>query len=173
MDVKLTDLDPMAAASETMGVLPRGAFLTVKCRTHLNTMTIGWGTVGIVWSRPVFMVAVRQSRHTFKLIEQAPDFTVTVPNPGTCTQELAFCGSRSGKGLDKFAACGLRRRDSTKVQTPLIDVPGVHWECRLLLRTPMSPDLMSPDLLDFYPGKDYHTLYYGEVMACRRQSADS
>jgi len=29
-----------------------------------NVMTIGWGTMGCIWSRPVFIVLVRPSRHT-------------------------------------------------------------------------------------------------------------
>ncbi len=29
-----------------------------------NAMTIGWGTVGIIWGKPIFIVLVRPSRYT-------------------------------------------------------------------------------------------------------------
>ena len=69
-------IDYMQVAEEAMDQIRVGAFLTVKAGEALNTMTIGWATIGIVWSRPIFMVAVRLSRHTFSLIEEADDFTV-------------------------------------------------------------------------------------------------
>ena len=169
--MEIVPVDALSVACEVMEQLPRGAFLTVKCRHHVNTMTIGWGTIGVVWSRPVFVVGVRTSRYTFKLIEQAPDFTVTVPVTGSCKQELAFCGSRSGKVVNKFDACNLKVRPSEGVDTPTISIEGMHFECRTLLRTPMTPDLMAVELSDFYGAKDYHTFYYGEILGCSRQTA--
>ena len=30
-----------------------------------NVMTIGWGTIGSIWARPVFIVLVRPSRYSY------------------------------------------------------------------------------------------------------------
>ena len=168
MAKRTVPVQPTGVIDEVMEHLPRGAFLTVKYGHRLNTMTIGWGTVGILWSRPVFMVAVRDSRYTFRLIEAARDYTVSVPLSDDFRRELAFCGTRSGKDVDKFKECGLEVRDATKVETPVLDIPGLHFECRTLLRTPMSPDLMDPSLLEMYPAKDYHTFYAGDILAAYR-----
>jgi len=35
-----------------------------------NAMTIGWGTIGIIWGKPIFAVLVRPSRYTYGLIEE-------------------------------------------------------------------------------------------------------
>jgi flavin reductase (DIM6/NTAB) family NADH-FMN oxidoreductase RutF len=43
-----------------------------------NVMAIGWGTTGIIWRRPIFVVLVRPSRYTYKLIEETGEFTVTL-----------------------------------------------------------------------------------------------
>lgn len=43
-----------------------------------NAMAIGWGTVGIVWRNPIFIVLVRPSRYTYKLIEESGDFSVNI-----------------------------------------------------------------------------------------------
>jgi len=166
--MNMQDLDAGCAIPQLLELLPKGAFLTVQYGNRLNTMTIGWGAQGIIWTGPVFIVAVRNTRHTFKLIERAPDFTVSLPETDAFKKALAFCGTRSGKDVDKFAACGLSTLPARKVASPIIDLPGIHLECRILLRTPMSPELMNMELFEFYPEQDYHTLYYGRIVAAYR-----
>ena len=59
-----------------------------------NPMTIGWGTIGIIWGKPVFMVLVRPSRYTFELMEKSGEFSVNVPLH-SLNKEVAICGSKS------------------------------------------------------------------------------
>ncbi len=61
-------------ADKMLTLLPKGVFLLVKADNRINTMTIGWGTLGYMWSKPVIMVAVRYLRHTYKLLENADNF---------------------------------------------------------------------------------------------------
>ena len=118
----MLDVDYMSVAEDTINKIKRGAFLTVKSGDLLNTMTIGWATFGVVWSKPIMMVAVRSSRHTFGIIEAARDFTVTVP-AGDMHKEIAFCGSKSGRNMDKFKMCNLETTDSRQVVSPVIKYP--------------------------------------------------
>ena len=67
-----------------------------------NVMTIGWGTVGVVWGLPMFTVLVRPSRFTYQFIEDAGEFTVNVPSPDM-RAFVDFCGTRSGRDVNKFA----------------------------------------------------------------------
>ena len=94
--------DYLDNADALMARIKQGAFLTVKAGEAVNTMTIGWATIGIIWQRPIFMVAVRDSRHTFTLMEQADNFTVTVPAGSAHNKAVAFCGTKSGRDVDKF-----------------------------------------------------------------------
>ena len=52
-------VDYMTAAPRAMEQIKKGAFLTVKSSNAINTMTIGWATIGYVWRKPIKMVAVR------------------------------------------------------------------------------------------------------------------
>ena len=90
-----------------MDIIKKGAFLTVKAGSELNTMTIGWATTGHIWRKNVFMIAVRESRHTFGLIERADNFTVSVPTLDY-KKEVLFCGTKSGRDVDKFKAGDLK-----------------------------------------------------------------
>lgn len=161
----MKDVNYMAVAEEVMSQIKEGAFLTVKAGENMNTMTIGWALIGYVWRRPVFTVLVRTSRHTFGFIEKAADFTVTVPTTDM-RDALMFCGTKSGRDVDKYKACNLKLADSRKVFSPIIKTPAIHFECRILLKTPMDPTCLDQECEALYPAKDYHTLYFGEILAC-------
>jgi flavin reductase (DIM6/NTAB) family NADH-FMN oxidoreductase RutF len=162
----MADVDCMSVAGDTIDRIKGGAFLTVQSGDRLNTMTIGWATFGVVWSKPIMMVAVRSSRHTFGIIEEAKDFTVTVP-AGDMQKEIAFCGSKSGRSVDKFKICNLETAGSRKVASPVIRTRGRHYECKIIYKSAMDPAHLDRDCdSSLYPKKDYHTLYFGEIQAC-------
>ena len=160
-------LDYMAEADDIIAKIKAGAFLTVHAGDRLNTMTIGWASIGFCWRKPVFMVAVRDSRHTFGLIEKAAEYTVSVPD-GDMKKAIMYCGTKSGRDGDKLAACGLKTLDGQQVACPVIDIPGIHFECRIIYKSAMDPSHLAADLKSLYPEKDYHTLYFGEIVACYR-----
>jgi flavin reductase (DIM6/NTAB) family NADH-FMN oxidoreductase RutF len=165
-EVKMKKLKYMSMADEAMNKIRKGAFLTVQAADALNTMTIGWAMFGVVWQKPVLMVAVRDSRHTFGLMEKASDFTVTVPS-GDLSRETAFCGTKSGRDMDKFKSCTLKTANGQRVASPIIAVPGIHFECRIVYKSAMNPTHLDESYNStVYPKKDYHTLYFGEVLAC-------
>jgi len=161
----MTPVNALDIVPAVMQQLPQGAFLTVAAKRQQNVMTIGWALVGMLWQKPVLMVAVRSSRHTFGLIEAAESFTVSVPT-SDMTRALECCGTRSGRAVDKFTTCQLATRTAKKVSSPVLDLPGYHYECRRLYKSALDPKLMATDLAYLYPKKDYHTLYFGEIVAC-------
>jgi len=164
-EVQMKKLDYMAVAEKVMKQIQEGAFLTVKAGKGTNTMTIGWGLIGYAWQRPIFMVLVRTSRHTYGFIDKASDFTVTVPTTNM-RDALMFCGTKSGRDVDKYKACNLELASAKKVVSPIIKTPAIQFECRILLKTPMDPKCLDHECHGLYPAKDYHTLYFGEIVEC-------
>jgi flavin reductase (DIM6/NTAB) family NADH-FMN oxidoreductase RutF len=92
-----------------------------------NAMAIGWGQAGIVWGRPIFTVLVRPSRYTYKLIEEAGDFTVNVI-PSELKEWIRYCGTVSGRDHDKFQEKGMTAVPSSKVKSPWIKESLLHYE---------------------------------------------
>jgi flavin reductase (DIM6/NTAB) family NADH-FMN oxidoreductase RutF len=128
-----------------------------------NTMTIGWGFLGTMWSKPVFVVAVRHSRHTFKLMEESKSFTVCLPAKDM-VEALEFCGTKSGKDVDKFTKFHWTRVKGKTVDAPYIKECPVHFECRIIYKDDLLPGVLPKDIEDgVYPGKNMHMLYYGEI----------
>ena len=144
----------------------KGAFLTVKSGEKINTMTISWGNVGYEWNRPIFTILLRKSRYTHDLIENSDDFTVSIPLSKNLKNALAVCGSKSGRDIDKFKECNLTLDKSQNVDTPIIGECELHYECKIVYKQEMNPQLLSKDIVkSSYADGDYHTLYYGEIVA--------
>ena len=158
--------DYMENADQLMQKIQKGAFLTVAADNAVNTMTIGWATIGFIWQRPVFMIAVRDSRHSFNLLEKTDNFTVSIPADDSHHKAVMFCGTKSGRDYDKFKECGLQCKPAQLVQSPIIDISGVHYECRIVYKSAMDNTFLNSELERLYPQKDYHTLYFGEIVAC-------
>lgn len=134
-----------------------------------NVMTIGWGTVGTIWDRPIFVALVRPSRHTHQLLEENGDFTVNLM-PADASEAIAFCGQVSGRDQDKFAAQGLELEPSQEVKAPSLKQALLVYECRTVQKTEVDPATFDPAIKSrFYPQGNFHTIYFGQILACRAE----
>lgn len=160
----LTDVIKEAAEQLSKG----GAFLNTAFEGEKNTMTISWAAMGRIWNKPVMIVAVRYSRHSFEYIDRAGEFTVSFPASGQLAGELTICGTKSGRDIDKFTECGFEAIEAKTVAAPMIDKCRIHIECRVVYKQAMEPGNLDEGIKEtFYrPGNDYHVLYYGEVTTC-------
>lgn len=163
-------IDPFDYAGEFAKNMGRGILLTTKGATGVNTMTIGWGTVGIEWGRPIFVAYVRGSRYTHQLLSENPEFTVNCPVGDVDKSILGFCGTKSGRDLDKIAQLGLHLEEPLKISVPGIQELPLTLECKVLYRNPQPTQTIPQDILDrYYPEKngerDFHYAYYAEIVS--------
>ena len=149
-----------------MEQLGKGVFLTVKAGDEINTMTIGWGTIGLIWNKPIFQVLIRGSRYTHELLEKSNEFTISVPINQDLRQALAYCGTNSGSNIDKLKECNLTATPGKKVNAPIIGECKRHYECKVIATQKLIEENISTDIgISFYGGRDYHTIFYGEIVA--------
>jgi flavin reductase (DIM6/NTAB) family NADH-FMN oxidoreductase RutF len=127
-------------------------------------MTIGWGSVGIYWGQPIFVVPVRFSRYTFGCMEKTGDFTVNLL-PRKLRDLAGFCGTVSGRDHDKLAEAKLTAGKSQRVKSPTLEECLLTYECRVVHTNEVSSETLARDLrLSCYRQGDYHKLYYGEIV---------
>ena len=139
--------------------------VTMGADAKANVMTIGWGTMGSIWARPLFIVLVRPSRHTYSQLEQVGDFTVNVP-PRELAAAVSHCGTVSGRDHDKFQEMQLTPIPSREVRAPVIKECVVHYECRTLHRNDVAPEALVQAVRgEAYPKGDFHRIYFGEIVA--------
>ena len=134
-------------AGKILEQIGKGALLTVKADGKVNTMTIGWGTLGIEWGKPICTVFVRESRFTKGLLDKNPEFTINVPYGPYDKTILSTCGKKSGRDMDKIEALGLTLEEGVTVS-----VPGIR-EPRKIKSATVSPsisqEVMGPDAMIF------------------------
>lgn len=129
-----------------------------------NVMTIGWGHIGVLWRKPFFIAYIRRSRYTHSLIEQTGDFTVNVPPEGA-ENVLEFCGTKSGRYVDKIRELGLKTKRSMKVKSPSLSECLVNLECKVAFKKEIvEADVQLDDRKKLYPNDDYHTCYFAEII---------
>jgi len=149
----------------------KGAFLITKSQddAKINVMTIGWASIGYMWRKPIMTVMVRKSRFTHHIIEKAESFAVSIPGDDL-EEVLDFCGTKSGRDFDKFKECNLTIVPAQKVDTPIINLSGFHYECKIVCKSEMNPDFLCEEYKeDVYADNDYHTFYFGEIVACYKK----
>jgi flavin reductase (DIM6/NTAB) family NADH-FMN oxidoreductase RutF len=136
--------------------------ITAGTLKSFNTMTASWGGLGTLWNKPVAFVFVRPTRYTYGFMEREPRFTLSF-FAGQYRQALLLCGTKSGRRFDKVSAAGL-----TPARSPLGSVlfreARLVLECRKLYCTDLDPRrFIVPSIAKFYPKRDYHRLYVGEI----------
>ncbi len=156
-------------AGRILRVLGNGALLTTKADGKVNTMTIGWGTLGIEWGKPIFVAYVRESRYTRELLEKNPEFTVNIPF-GECDKGiLGVCGTKSGRDMDKIEALGLELEEGRTVSVPGIRQLPLTLECKVIYTQLQDESKIRREAAErYYPrneaGKaDNHFAFYGLI----------
>ena len=158
-------------AQEIMENVGKGALLTTRMGDEVNSMTIGWGMIGIEWKKPIFIAYVRQSRHTKKLLDANGEFTVNIP-VGACDKNiLAVCGKESGRDVNKIEKLGLTLIPGETVSVPAIKELPLTLECKVIYQQDQDPAAIGEDVKKryyppFFPDDrgDYHTAYYGQIL---------
>lgn len=126
-----------------------------------NMMTASWGFAGEMWGKECVQVMIRPQRYTYEFIEREDYFTVSFYGDQKDIHKI--CGSKSGRDTDKAAEAGL---------TPIFADGTVYFEqARLVLvckkvytQDIRGENFIDPSCLKWYPDKDYHRMYVGEII---------
>ena len=159
----------------------RWALVTAGSTECFNSCTIGWGSLGTLWTRPgesgaVMTVYLHPARYTNDFMLQNDFFTVSF-FPPEYKKALGIMGSRSGRDGDKAAAAGL---------TPIPVGESVGYReaemiflCRKLYQHQFAKEDMAPEIREYYRSNpraypvdengDWqpHWVYVGEILEVR------
>lgn len=105
----------------------------VSCRDKKgndNVLTVAWA--GTICSDPAMLsISVRKERYSYPMIKESGEFVVNLT-----TKELVratdYCGVKSGREENKFAAAGLTKGEAEKINAPIIMESPVNLECRVV-----------------------------------------
>lgn len=135
------NLKPEAILSKQPVVL-----VSVGTLEKSNIISVAW--TGIISTYPpIVYVAVRKERFSHDIIVDNKEFVINIPEK-KFVNEVDFCGTKSGKDVDKFKECKFTKGLSQKVKTPSIKECPINIECKLI----ESKEVGS------------HTMFIGEIV---------
>lgn len=114
---------------------------------HANIITLGW-SMCTSFVPPMVAISIGKSRYSHKIITEGKEFVLAFPHEGM-VKEVLYCGTHSGKEVDKFKETGLTAISGKHVRPSLIEECLVNMECRVV------GELDTGD----------HTVFAGEILA--------
>ena len=142
---------------------------TAGSKDSYNSLTLGWGATGILWSKPVAIVYVRENRYSFRFFEKSDIFVLSWYPRQHMQKVLKIFGGTSGRDTDKEKLSGF-----TPVETPEGGVTYLQADkvvvCRKILRSPVPKEYVPKELQAHFNQDGFiHIQYTGEVLGVWRR----
>ena len=112
-----------------------------------NLITLAW-VARVVSEPPIMSISIRPSRYSFSLIEKLKEFVINVPSTNNI-EEMDFCGTRTGRKVNKWEELKLTKEKASHINVPLIKEFPINIECNVIERMEHGT----------------HVIYLGEVLA--------
>lgn len=129
------------------------AMVTSGDYENSNIATIAW--TGILNSEPMIIyISVRKSRLTHEIITKNKEFVINLPNEDL-VKTADFCGTKSGRDIDKFNECNLTKGKSKVINVPYIEECPISLECKLReIKEYPSHDVFIADVVNAIADKE-------------------
>lgn len=138
------------------------ALLTAGDKDGYNSMTISWGGLGTLWSKPVATVYVKPVRYTHQFMEKSDYFTVSFFSEEH-RNALMLMGMKSGRNADKVKEAGLTA--DFLENSVMFKEAKTTLLCKKIYKQDLDVGNMPEDVVKaFYTGEAAHTMYIGEVV---------
>lgn len=123
------------------------ALVTAGNMERFNCCTVGWGSMGTLWNKPVVTVYLHPARYTREFLNANDSFTLSF-FPEAYKKALGILGTLSGRDGDKITPSGL---------TPTAMGGSVSYEeaelsflCRKLYQHRFAKEDLAPEIQAYY-----------------------
>ena len=137
--------------------------ITAGNNDKFNMMTASWGGIGFLYQKPVAFCFINPARYTYQLMENNDTYTLTFYTEAY-REALKYCGSKSGKDVDKVKGSGL-----TPITTPTgskaFSQAWLVIECRKMVSQSLTPEsIADKSIKGEWAGKQMHKMFIGEII---------
>ena len=121
------------------------AVISVGIGEEANLITLAY--VGKVCLKPpIIAISINPSRHSYGLIEKHGEFVINYPTKDQL-KEMDYCGTRSGRDVNKWDELNLTKEQGLVVKVPMVKEFPWNMECKVIKRIELGS----------------HVCYFGEV----------
>ena len=124
--------------------------VTLAPGDRVNVITLGWSMI-TSHQPPMMAVSIGNTRYSHELLSGSDEFVLAFPGRNMAREAL-YCGTHSGRNVDKIAETGLKLVSGNKIGVPLLKQAVANFEMKLVGR------LTTGD----------HTIFVGEVVESHR-----
>ena len=135
-NMKKTDIKTLASENAFDLIGKEWMLVTAGNKEKFNTMTASWGGIGWLWNKPVAFVFIRPERYTHDFIERESRLTLSFYKED-CRGILQFCGTKSGRDVDKVKETGLKPV-ALESGAMTFEQARLTLDCRKLFKSPMA-----------------------------------
>ncbi|GAH14867.1 unnamed protein product, partial [marine sediment metagenome] len=123
------------------------AVISVGIGDDANLITLAY--VGkVCLNPPIIAISIQPKRHSYGLIENHREFVINYPTKDQL-KEMDYCGTRSGRDVNKWNELNLTKEQGKFVQVPMVKEFSFNMECKVIKRIELGS----------------HVCYLGEVLA--------
>jgi len=123
------------------------AVISVGVGDEANLITLAY--VGKVCLKPpIIAISIQPIRHSYTLIEKHGEFVINYPTQKQL-RKMDYCGTRSGRDVNKWKELNLTKEQGKIVQVPMVKEFPWNMECKVIKRLELGS----------------HICYLGEVVA--------
>lgn len=123
------------------------AVITVGTGDEANIITLAY--VGkVCLDPPIIAISIQPKRHSYKLIEAHNEFVINYPSIQRL-KDTDYCGTRSGRDVNKWEDLNLTKEKASIVKVPMIKEFPLNMECKVVKKLKLGS----------------HVCYFGEVLA--------
>ena len=137
--------------------------VTAGDETKHNTMTAAWGGLGVLFGLDVSYIFLRPERYTKQFVDENAGYSLCFFDE-TYRKALSYCGSVSGRDVDKDRECGLTVRFDGGI--PYYEEASLVLICRKVYHAPLLSEGFVDKKIDetMYRDGGYHEFYVGEIV---------
>ena len=148
----------------------KNALACARKDNSFNMCSIGWGSIGVLWSKQVMTIYVKPIRYTSLFLDNDDYFTVTFFNDDVNDRIIKICGTCSGKDTNKVEKANLK---------PIYLENGVSFEgykriyvCKKIYQDQFKKECFvnSKEIIKkYYDTEQCHNIYVGEIIKVYEQ----
>lgn len=169
MSFKKITLNELTSNKDAFNFFKEWAVTLVQDGDKVNPMTIGWGSLGILWRKPCCTVYINKVRYSKQLFDEQNLFSVSIFDMQKYKKELTQFGTLSGRDNDKTFLSGFILNYYENI--PYYEEAEVVILCKKMGQTDFDINqVYEPNIKEWYLKDGVHTIYFGEIIGILKKN---
>lgn len=160
---KEIDLNEIKDYRDPFNLFSQTALAVSKGKERTNTLTIGWGALGTLFSKPCCTIYIHKKRYSKVIFDESDYFSVCFFKKDYQEEIDNYYGKLSGRDIDKI-------KEGKLTVDYIDDVPYFKEAeyviiCKMMAKSDFDVNKIYEERIKkWYMAEGVHTIYHGQVL---------